>query len=204
MRTTKHFTLALLGVVAALGIAALLFIMPNYREARAVRLQVRELQARLSSLGNRTQAVERLARDVESAREHVANDLKIIPESADVADLIRKLSYPIDGVTVTDQTFTAGSPADAIVGGVGARDEGKNAEAQAPPQALPVSAELSATFESVLALVQKAEAMDRLIRVASVRMLCKRDEQMGDVPLLKASVGLEVIYDAPAAQKETR
>ncbi len=191
-------------MVAALGIAALLFIMPNYREARAVRLQVRELQARLSSLGNRTQAVERLARDVESAREHVANDLKIIPESADVADLIRKLSYPIDGVTVTDQTFTAGSPADAIVGGVGARDEGKNAEAQAPPQALQVSAELSATFESVLALVQKAEAMDRLIRVASVRMLCKRDEQMGDVPLLKASVGLEVIYDAPAAQKETR
>jgi hypothetical protein len=65
---------------------------------------------------------------------------------------------------------------------------------------MPVTADMTATFDSVLALVDTAESMNRLVRVASLRMMCKRDDQKSDVPLLKASVGLEVIYDpAPAA-----
>ncbi len=198
MRTTKQLMLGVLGVVAVAALAAVLLIWPNYSEARGVRAQVRELEGRLAGLGDRAQAVLRLAHDVEAARKHVRNDLKVIPEGADVAGLIRKLSYPIDGVTVSDQTFTAGSPADAIVAGTGAGSatSATGGATGAPPQAMPVTAEMSATFESVLALIDNAESMNRLIRVASVRVMCKREDQKTDVPLLKASIGLEVIYDA--------
>jgi hypothetical protein len=164
-----------------------------------------DLKSRIAGLGDRSQAVQRLADDVNTERQHVERDLKIIPATADVADLIRKLSYQIDGVTVTDQTFTAGSPTDAIVGGASAAPTGPaSAAAAAPaPQAMPVTAEMSATFDSVLGLIDQAENMNRLIRVASVRITCKRDDQKTDVPLLKASVGLEVIYGPSSGSSPT-
>lgn len=183
MQSTKQLAAGVLTVVAVMAAAALLFIVPNYREARAVRAQVRDLQARVSTLADRSKAVDRLAEDVRRARDSAARNLKVIPETADVAGLIRKLSDPIDGVNVADQTFTAGTAGEAVVGG------------KVTAMSLPVSADMRATFESVVAMIDKAEAMARLVRVSSVRLLCKRDEQKSDVPLLSASVGLEVIYD---------
>jgi hypothetical protein len=203
MRTTKQLILAVLIVVAAMALLAALIIWPNYREAAAVRQQVRELHERLARLGDRTQEVARLGQEVQAARQHVQNDLKIVPESADVASLIRKLSYPIDGMTVADQTFTAGSPADAIVTALATSPEPETAKDRPTPQAMPVTAELFATFESVLGLIVQAESMERLVRVSSVRVSCQREQQQQmkttttttEIPLLKASIGLEVIYD---------
>jgi hypothetical protein len=68
---------------------------------------------------------------------------------------------------------------------------------------MPVTAELFATFESVLGLIVQAESMERLVRVSSVRVSCQREQQQQmkttttttEIPLLKASIGLEVIYD---------
>jgi hypothetical protein len=226
MRTTKHLTIGVLCVLAVMAVAALWLIGPNYREAAGIRAQVRELQARLAGLGDRSQAVERLAGDVDAARARSAADLKHIPESPDVAGLIRRLSYPIDGFTVADQTFTAGTPAPATsqaphagAAAAGQSVSGGKADAasERQPQSLPVTAELSATFESVLTLIHNAESMDRLVRVASVRLLCQRDQPKdpkargashaataaGEIPLLRASVGLEVIYD-PSSEAETQ
>lgn len=173
----------MLGVLVLLAIAVLLFIAPNYREAKVVRGQVADLEARVATLTARTQAVDHLEEEVRAAREHAANDLKIIPETPDVAGLIRKLSDQIDGVNIVDQTFTAGTPGEAIIGG------------DSTAMAMPVAADMRGTFESAVALIRKAESMSRLVRVSSVRLLCKREEQKAVMPLLTASVGLEVIYD---------
>jgi hypothetical protein len=43
-------------------------------------------------------------------------------------------------------------------------------------------------------LIRNAESLERLVRVASVRVLCKRDEKNPDQSTLKASVGLEAIF----------
>lgn len=202
MRTAKQMALGVgsVGVVAAS--VSFFFVMPNYREARAVQMQVADLQARVNTLESRKRAVDRLEEDVRIAREVAANNLKTIPETADVAGLIRRLSDRIDGVNVVDQTFTAGTPGPAIIiGGSKQEDPGV--------QALPVAADMHATFETVMALIDKAEAMSRLVRVSSVRLMCKRDDktqgegggEAGGVPLLQASVGLEVIYDATPGGK---
>jgi hypothetical protein len=208
MRTGKQMTMGIgtVGVVAAA--ASLLFIIPNYREARAVRSQVSDLQARVSTLETRKRAVDELEHDVLAAREVAASKLKSIPETADVAGLIRRLSDRIDGVNVLEQTFTAGTPGPAIIGEE--RDSGS-------VQALPVAADMQATFDAVIALIDNAERMNRLVRVGSVRLMCRRDEPSAGgqssgkkgtanhssapagsdlTPLLQASIGLEVIYDS--------
>ena len=193
MSTTKHMSLGLLAVLAVVAAVSLMFIVPNYRQAAAVQAQIAELQARVETLGLRTAAVERLAGEVTAAREQAAADLKVVPETADVAGLIRKLSDAIDGVNVVDQTFTAGTPGPAIIG---ADASGSGA---ASVMSQPVSAEMRCTFESAQALIRKAEAMHRLVRIASVRLQCKRDDAKALTPLVNASVGLEVIYDSPVA-----
>lgn len=185
MRTTKQMTMGVLAVLVALGLVTAMFILPNYREARDVRTQVKDLQARVTTLESRTHAVDQLAEEVRAAREAAATNLKAIPETADVAGLIRKLSDPIDGMNIVDQTFTAGTAGPAIVGD------------DTPAMALPVVAEMHSTFESAQAMIRKAEMMRRLVRVSSVRLQCKRDDQKADIPVLVASIGLEVIYSAP-------
>ena len=196
MWTTKHMAMGTLTVCVIVALAVMLFIWPNYREAKTVRAQVADLRARASTLLAREKAVERLAGDVHTAREHIVSDLKVIPETADVAGLIRKLSDAIDGVNVLDQTFTAGTPSAALAG---ASAGGAHA------MATPVAADMRATFDSVFALLRKAESMDRLVRVASVRLLCKRDDQKGaktsDVPVLAASVSLEVVFEPLDSQE---
>ena len=97
---------------------------------------------------------------------------------------------------------------------------------------MPLTVDMQATFDSVFALIRNAESMDRLVRVASVRVMCKREftaesaesaektsrksrsafsassavnnplesDRFGS-PILKASVGLEAIYEPPAGQE---
>lgn len=183
MQTNKHLATGIAAVGATAALASFLFIIPNYREARDVRTQVADLQSRVGLLSTRTEAVDRLAEELRVATAHAASELKSIPETADIAGLIRKLSDHIDGVNVAEQTFTAGTPAEAIVGG------------ESTAMVMPLTAEMKATFESVIALIDKAESMSRLVRVCSVRLVCKRDEQKADVPLIQAGIGLEAIYD---------
>ena len=192
MPTDRRMVIGMSVIGAIAAAASVLFIIPNYREARTLHRQIADLQRRAGTLVTRSEVVDKLAHEVQLASEHAANDLKSIPDSPDVAGLIRKLSLPIDGVTVIEQTFTAGTPGEAIVGG------------EHSAMAMPLAADMYATFDSIMALINKAESMSRLVRVASVRLLCKRDEQKTDVPLLSASIGLEAVYDAQEPTHENK
>ena len=183
MPTPKHMVTAVLAVLATVALAALLFIMPNYREARDVRAQVADLQSRVGLLSSRAQAVDRLAQELRDATAHAASELKTIPETADIAGLIRKLSDHIDGVNVAQQTFMAGTPAPAIVGG------------DSSAMCMPLAADMLATFEAVADLVREAESMSRLVRVSSVHLQSQRDDPKADGSLIDAKIALEAIYD---------
>ena len=47
-----------------------------------------------------------LTKQVELMTHRMETELKAIPETPDIADLMRRLSMPVDGVYVYDQTFT--------------------------------------------------------------------------------------------------
>ena len=189
MSDSKHLMIALAGGLLVLLLGGALLVWPNYREARVIRQDVLELRGKISGLAGQTGKVEQLADELEAARHRVGEELKLIPETADVAGLMRKLSLPVDGRTVFDQTFTAGNPCDAVLG------EDLN------ERVLPLTVDMQATFDSVFALICAAERMDRLVRISSVRVAAERPADGPDVPTLTASVGLEVVYDPPVVEE---
>lgn len=194
MFSGKHIMLSSAGLLAALALGFGFIVWPNYREASSIRRQIADLREKMEDLQGRTQALDRLGMEVSQARHRVDHDLKQIPDAADIAGLIRKLSQDVDHQTVLDQTFTAGTANDAVAGG------------ESPMMAMPLTVDMEATFESVFALLRNAESMSRLIRVASVHVACKRDEKKPQegAPVVRATVGLEAIYDGPAPEGKTK
>jgi hypothetical protein len=192
LASNRNLVWAVIGVLGLAAIVAWLIIWPNYREAAHVKQRIVELERKIAGHGEQTIAITSLSNEVSNARRRMETELKIVPSSPDVADLIRKLSLPVDGANVIDQTFTAGSPVDVNAGEAGSA------------KAMPLMVELAATFDSVFALLRSAESMNRLLRVASVKVVCKRnDDKFTDIPVLQASLGLEAIYE-PVVSEERR
>lgn len=195
MLNSKHLIWAGLGMAILLGLGVATVIWPNYRQAATTRKHVAELRQKIGSIEIQNREVQRLDSDVTKLRSRVANELKLIPEAPASAALIGKLSQPVDNITVMDQQIMTGSPSEAIIGG------------KTSVQAMPLTVDMEATFDSIFALIQNAESIGRLVRVSSVRILCKRDEKSAtanDPPIVKATVVLEAIYDPPGAAGEVR
>ncbi|MCA9295219.1 MAG: hypothetical protein KC983_01855, partial [Phycisphaerales bacterium] len=108
MNASKIGTWAMLygvGLVIVLGV----LLWTTYSQRRDVQDQIQTLEAKMRGLSGHTSELERLAVEVSDLQSFVDNDLKTIPPSADVASLIGRLSLPVDGSIVVDQTFTRGS-----------------------------------------------------------------------------------------------
>ncbi len=220
MNTNRNLGIAAaaLAIVVALGVG--LFIWPNYREASTLNDQTAQMQQKIEGLASQNSVLEALSDKINDINRHVEKELKTIPETPDLAGLIRTLSQDVDRTVVLDQTFTAGSASEAIANLPGGPVEAatptasgvKGAPAIAAPKsptvmAMPLTVDMTAQFAPILALVRTAESVDRLVRVASVRITCKRDEKAvgagaakqsgsSDRPVLAATIGLEAIYSA--------
>jgi len=162
--------------------------MPAWQESRDLRRESRELRHRCEQLRHEADEERRLGDRLEGMRLAAAASQRIIPQEPEVAAVMRRLSLPVDGVTVLDQTFSAGSDGPAVPG-----EEGSE-------RVKPLTVDLIGSFESAMAIVHAAEAMDRLVRVASVRLEVtreqaeRRERREEGAPELTASIGLEVVY----------
>jgi hypothetical protein len=117
--------------------------------------------------------------------------MKRVPEAPDIAELMRILSLPLDGVTVLDQEFTAADINEPV--------PGYDVEFMAAP----LYVNMVARFDAVFALIRAAESMGQLLRVNSLRLNAQRDAE-GTMPMADASIALEVIYDPPDDAREGR
>jgi Tfp pilus assembly protein PilO len=178
---------AFLLIVATGG---MLLVYPNARETRAINSRTAELEKKIRDLTGPKKRVERLADQVGESRRRIERDFKVIPDSPDMAGLIRNLSLPVDGRNVRDQMFTTGNASPAIP------------ETTSTALAMPLMVEMKGAFESVFALLQAAESMDRLVRITMVRVSTNRAQQ-GDpeVPVLSATIGLDAIYESVASEE---
>lgn len=211
MRTDRNLLIAGACAVLGVGLTAALFIWPNYVQASRAQREAAELKSKMALLEGQAHEIERLTAEVAQTQEYIDTRLKVIPEAPDVASVIRKLSQDVDRVTVVDQTFTAETPCDAISGpsssggasaskvssanSAGSRAGGSSDEPGL--QAMPLTVDMEASFDSLFALIRNAESLNRLVRITSVRAAIsttKRDPIPGAPPLLKAAVGLEAIY----------
>lgn len=187
MSLNKPLVLVILGVAAVLGTGGALIIWPNYSRVARMAARIADLQYKAANSEVQTTAVKRLTDEVETARAYVRKELKTLPDSPDVAELIGVLSVPVDGRTVKDRQFTKGKPVEAVQGG------------PATTLAMPLTVEMKATFSSVFRLLQMVESMDRLVRVTSVRLTTEKTAEPQPTPFLTATIGLEAIYEGSPA-----
>lgn len=188
MSTKRHLFFAIAGTMVLLVLGSAFLVWPNYRHARSVKRQINELNAKIGRFELDVQAVEKLAQDADAAHSRVQNECKSVPTSADIADVMRRLSMSPDGVTVKDQTFTAGTPASALTG-----NQDKDTVL-----AMPLTVDMKANFESIFDLLLRAESMQRLLRVTTIRIGWDQEDTSVESSLLSASIGLEAVYVPPA------
>jgi Tfp pilus assembly protein PilO len=184
MSSSRHLLMAVAAFVIIVVTGGALLVWPNMRETRRINDRIGELEKKIHDLTGPTQRVERLAEQVGAARRRIESDFKEIPTSPDMAGLIRKLSLPVDGLNVRDQTFTAGNATNAMLG------------EEYTSQAMPLSVDMKGSFQSIFELLQAAESMDRLVRITSVRVSTNREQQQDpDEPVLSATMSLDAIFE---------
>ena len=184
MSSRQHLGFAIALLVAIVGLGGLLLVWPAYRDAASIDRRVHDLRRKGENYDAQAREIARLTTELDELHEVIKEDLKRIPESSDIAGLMRVLSLPVDDVHVRDQTFTAGTVKEAVAG------------TELPTRVQPLTIEMHARFDAIFALIRSAESMDRLLRISAVNITCdrRRDE---DQPFATASIVLEAVFDPP-------
>lgn len=183
MSPRRHFMTVAAVVVAILGLGGALLVWPNWRETGRVVRHTAALEQRIEELSDRREMLVELREQVRTVQHTLDEELHAIPVQPDHAQLIRRLSMPMDGFRVIDQTFTRGRGADAVPGRPGLG------------QVMPLTVDMTATFDAIFELIVRAEQSESLVRVSSVRLACEREEDL-ELPIVQASIVLEAVFEA--------
>ena len=180
--------MAILWLVLVVVLGGVLLVWPAYRSATDLDRQAAVLQNKGENYDLQARRIADLTVQLEEITQRVDTGLKVIPDSSDIAGLMRTLSMPVDGLFVHDQTFTAGDVREAVPGG----------EMSARVQ--PLTVDMLARFDTVFALMRKAESMPRLLRIASVSIATENRPEYEDLAVAKASIVLEAVFDSSSRE----
>lgn len=183
--------------VVILGYAML--VWPARKQARAIRTETASLLEDVSNLTGTAEHVQQLRAELQYIHARVDNELKVIPDAPPV-DIMSRLSLHVDGDTVRDWSLTQGMPQSAST------DERVSA------QVVPWTAEIKARFNAVFDVLQKAESMNELVRVSSVRLsrsggarqrsnTSYSTNELDDEPIVTAAIVFEAVYDPGKEQR---
>ena len=114
MHERGHQIMAIVTAAGILLAGGAMFAFPPYKERHAIGAEIADLETRIQDLDGLTEEVQVLAEGYTDLRGGLEQDLKAIPGRPGVSEIMRKLSLPVDGMTVLDQTFTAGGAGDAL------------------------------------------------------------------------------------------
>lgn len=175
-------------VVFAVLLTTAIFTWPNYARGNALQSEMRGLSEKIGHLDDAERDVASRRDALRELREDHAAACRHVPDHPDVANLMNHLSIGVDGVAVLDQTFTVRGTPDGA-----AEDRFK---------ILPLVVELETSFSHAFDVIRRVEALDRLVRVRSVRMAGDMDTLNGNGAMIKTSVGLDVVYEHSKAGEE--
>jgi len=186
MSDSKHIMLAIGLFLAVLMLGGTTLVVPNAREVRAINDRIADLQFRSEGVEQTAALVEDLSRMMSDAQRKVNQDLKPIPSEPGIASMIRRLSLTIDGETVVDQTFNVGSVNEPLP------------EMYPAIRGVPVTMEMTSTFESIYAVLRTVESMDRLVRLRAFRVRAPENQVNGHgEPIIQTTLEIEAVYEEP-------
>jgi len=180
MTDERHLVLAALVAFAILVVGGTLLISPNVEQLRTTRVETASLGPRIAELRTHTVVIERLADDLLELNRIGAGLVRTIPATPDVAMLTERIES-IGPKPVSLVVDTSADPRPA-------------AGTDAPEQVLPITIEMTGSFDAIFGVVRSIGLTDDLVRVVAIRIDAPAGEA-GDDPVLTAAVGLEMVYD---------
>lgn len=183
--------LGLLGAsVAAFGLVVGFLVVPTLRSADERALECGRLYARIGKIDSARLERDGIRERVESAQASSRAVLRQIPDATDQAALMSMLAVET-GSSVLNQTVTAGEPVPATP------------RSKESLKAVPVTVEITATFDEVMGLLARAENDRRLVRAIRVEMeKATRADNRRDIdwdsPFVRATIELDAIYGSAA------
>ena len=173
----------LFGTFVLTVLFASFFISPNYQNAEQATINAVELEVRIQQLERRQVEVEQMRQDFGSMEALVQTTCKLVPDSPSMAEIVKALSLEVDGNSVLDQSFTAGSATSKL-------------QQQGGFAIQPLAVSLHANFDSIFSVIKNVESMNRLVRISSLRITAKETGSFGEAPMLEAAIGLHAMYDS--------
>jgi len=183
MSSSRHLTMAVLAALLVVGLGGLLLVWPSYRELAEINRQTEVLRDKGENHHVQVRSIANLKTELDRTRDQIASELKLIPDSPDVADVMRILSKPLDGVHVHDQTFRSGNTREAVPGG------------DVSVRVQPLTVEIEGRFGAIFDLIVAVESMQRLVRIGSLRVECDHRPDNYDWRVAKATIVLEAVYN---------
>lgn len=179
--------LGLLGAsVAAFGLVVGFLVAPALRRADERALECGRLYARIGKIDSARLERDEIRERVESAQAASRAVLREIPAIMDQAALMSMLAVET-GSSVQSQNVTAGEPVPATP------------RSKEGFKAVPVTVEITATFDEVMGLLARAENDRRLVRAIRVEIekttrADNRRDTDWDSPFVRAKIELDAIY----------
>ncbi len=183
MSINKKPLLIGLGIVVVLGVGLGTLAWPNYAKLQEINTEISKVTQQIEQSAQQSQEIEALLSERDQSMGIIETEFKRIPDAADIEEMIRRLSLPVDQQTVLDQTFTAREPIPALEG-----------EQEMQLFAKPLDIEIRAVFDSVFAVVQAVESLDQLTRITSIHMAAEDRDSASGSPVLNASINVEAVF----------
>lgn len=140
-----------LGVLLISG--ALLFVAPPWSDLSRLGGRTELLRDELSRPASDPELIERLSAELERLRALGASGMTPIPESSDVASLVRELSMLLESIGLREREITTGAPREL-----------------AEASAMPMSVMVRGGFPAIAEAVRRIESLPRLVRVQRLRV----------------------------------
>lgn len=184
MSSSRHLTLAIIGCALLVAVGWVLFVWPVYLAAAANRTELKKARAECDRGTSQPQREDELDKELAGLEEkRRKNSQKQMPaDGPDEDELIRALfTRRPEQPRPLQIDYAFGKPADAVPG--------------LPHQAMPLTVKVRGTWDAIFDLVQRAESIDRLLRVSAVEVRCDHSgDNDEDLTVASADIVLDVIY----------
>lgn len=187
--TIDRTTRMALAVTGATALAVWFGVRPLHLRAATLEGDVTDLQERIAEASVPEAQLDATRLERERRREMLASEgFDALPDGApDVAGVIRRLSLPIDGHRIFDQTFTAGRPGAAANGA----PEGW--------RATPVRVEVEGDWSAIRELLDLVDDLPGPVRTTALRL--NRTEVDG-LSAARLELELDVLHRTVMATSE--
>ncbi len=192
MSSSRHLIGAVIGGALLVAVGWVLFVWPVYHAAAGDRRQLHKARLecdRGSAQPKREDELDAKLSELEQKRwERRQKDLPA--DGPDEERLIGALFAREPGRAQPLQiNYAFGKATDAVPGW------------KLPHQAMPLTVKLRGTWDSIFELIQRAESVDRLLRVSAVEVGCDHDDADEDPCIASAAIVLDVIYKQDGATR---